>query len=766
MRGLLLSGVTLSVMTVVSGAALAQEGGDDVIMVTARRVAEDVQDVPVAMNVLSGEALRELNVADIKDITRTVPNLQILAAGSERSAVFIAIRGQSAADVTLTADSSVGLYLDGVNIPRVFGLSPGLIDLERVEVLKGPQGTLYGRNTTGGAISFVTRAPELGETGGFASVEAGSYNRIDASGAFNLPFGEDAALRVVARRTTQDGTGQDASGRDVNDEDNQYYRARFHWAVNDDVRFDFTADYTSAESGGQSQQILSLNGFPPRAGLSSPSNALFEIAAESGLSLADADLLASFAAAQALWEPYVGGPGRAGGDFYDTGSDLEQFNDVEAWGLGGTLRINLNDAWALQSITGVRHFKRTNLFDLDATPFLLLHPFQSSDSDFFSEELQLNYTGDRVDSILGVYYSHEEGQERGATRALEFINPNNPNRVLGDVTNSSWAIYGQGTFDITDTLRFTAGLRWTEEEKELVNQNSAGTPATCSVPTAVRDDPAVCASTNSDTFSDYSYLFGLDYRPNTNIMVYARTSRGFRGGGQNLRAGTTALTFDAFDPEIATDYEIGVKSDFASGRGRLNAALFRTDYQDIQRSIFVLNPATSAVTSVFQNAAEATIDGLEIDGEFDFTETFTVSGTMGWLDAGYEMFTDATRDRSDEPFATPEWTYSLAGRYERPTSFGSVLLRIDYDWWDDQVLRPSALIDADVTQEAFGLVSGRVSVNLDRSNTSISVFGRNLTDEQYIAGVVDLDSSLGWNVGFQGAPRTYGVEITKRWGGG
>ena len=744
------------------------------VLVTARKVEEDIQDIPVAVTALSGEELVDANVSNMMDLAKYVPSVEIYQGTGEQSAVTFSVRGQSQADILLTTDSSVGTYIDGVNVPRTFGLTPGLIDIQRVEVLKGPQGTLYGRNTTGGAVSLYTRAPDLSAPGGYVTGKVGNYALADFHGALNLPLIKDKlGVRLVARNTDRDGYGEDGAGRPLSEDNSEYFRGRLLWTPTPDFTADFTADYTNIDVGGPSSRILSLNGFPPRPDLTAPTSALYDIAAEAGLLTFDPTdpanqglLLAAFAQAQALWEQSL--PGNFSGDFYDHNGTFPTSSAVEMSSYALNLSYDLTDEWMIKSTTGYRQLDRLTAEDLDMTPYVLLHPTLFMNSEFFSEELQLSYTGERLDAIFGGFYSNEEGRDGSTTFALGAINPTNPNRQDGSVKNESIAAYAQFGYALTDRLDLTAGLRWTEETKGIVSRNSRGPDDAieCTIPAELLDTPGVCIASLEDKFSDWSYLLSLDYQLSDNILVYAKTARGFRGGGQNLRGSGNAASFDPFDPETVTDYEIGLKAESPDGRFRLNTAAYTTDYKDIQRTIVFTLPGGTAVVSNVQNAAAATISGFEAEAWYSVTDRFDVKGTVGYIDAGYDEFSDATGDRTDEAFAVPEWTYSLGARYTHPTSFGSVVANVDYSWRDDVIMRSTAFYDADVTQEAYGLLGARLAFNLDKWDASVAIFGTNLTDEEYLASAVDLEGSLGWNVGFVGAPMTYGIEFTKRFGGG
>lgn len=744
------------------------------IIVTARKVEEDIQDVPVAISAFSGSDLAEIGVVDMRELTRFVPGLTITTASGEPSAINVNVRGQSQADILLTTDASVGIYIDGVNVPRTFAISPGLLDLQRVEVLKGPQGTLYGRNTTGGAVGLYTRAPNMQELGGFLSVNAGEYGLRDISGAVDLPIVKDTfAARFLARNIQSDGYGRDGVGRKLGSQDTSYYRVNFQWQATPDLKVELMADRTDVATDGIVSRVVSLNGFPPRPGLPAPTNVLFAIAAESGLLTFNPQdpanqglLLAAFAQAQQIWENSISQ--NMGLGYHDSNATFPQGSQVESDSVALNITYDLSDAWQVKSTTGYRKLDRLNALDMDVTPFAILHPTLFTNSEFWSQEFQLAYGGDRLNSIVGLYTSHEDGTDGSTTFALAAINPNNPNRQRGDVTNESFAIYGQANYAMTDRLNLTGGLRWTEENKKLVSRNSVGPTGSiaCNVPPALLDQPGVCAATIKNKFSDWSYLLSADYAVSDTIMVYAKTARGFRGGGQNLRGTAAAASFDPFDPEIATDYEIGIKAETSDGRVRVNAAAYTTDYEGIQRSVVFVDPDSAAVVSSVRNAAEATISGFEVEAWAALTDRFSVNGTLGYIDAGYDKFADATGDLSDTPFDVPEWAYSVGARYNQPMSFGQLVARLDYSWRDDVVIRPPARNDADFTQKAYGLLSARIQLDFDAWDASLAIYGKNLTDEEYLTGGVDFDSSLGWNLGFMGPPRVYGIEFVKRFGGG
>jgi iron complex outermembrane recepter protein len=722
------------------------------VVVTARKRDENLQGVPVAVTAINSELLTERGVNDVRDLAKVAPGLTVTQSTVERHAFNISIRGQSS---VVTPDGTVGTYLDGVNVPYPFGVSPTLVDLERVEVLRGSQGTLYGRNTTGGAINIITRGPNLTDVGGFLTLKAGSFKRYDLSGAVDLPLiSNQLAVRLTANVVGQDGTGVDGEERDVNDDGSQYYRARVRWEPNDRFRAGLTADHTRIRDGGRASRLTSTNGFPPRDGLPLADAALFEVAAESGLITFDPEdpanqdqVVAALAEAQTILDSFTNGAGPGRSDFYDTGGTFRQFSNLDMTSVGLTLAYDITDDWQIKSTSGYRGLDREGQSDLDATPFTILHANQFITDDFYSQELQLNYTGERFHAIVGLYGSTQEGEDGSRSVAFAALAGDEPffQNVL--YTNDSWAIYGQADYDLTSQLTLTVGARWTEESKDSTFVSDGA------------EDTSLGA-----TFSDYSYLIGLDFKASEDLMFYGKVARGFRGGGINGPDDSGGPS--AYEPEITQEYELGFKADLLSNHVRINAAAYRTEYQDVQRVVLVSSAACNCTFQSTQNAAEATIQGLEAEIVARVTDRFTLTGAVGLVDAQYDKFEDETGDRSGEPFPIPEVTYNLSARYEHPVDGGQLVFRVDYAWLDDQVYRPQALDDAGVTQPAYGLVNARIALQLDRYDAEVALFGRNIGAKEYLGSALEFDDFFGFNLGFQGEPQTWGVEFTKRFGGG
>ncbi|MGQ2932277.1 MAG: TonB-dependent receptor, partial [Sphingopyxis sp.] len=350
------------------------------------------------------------------------------------------------------------------------------------------------------------------------------------------------------------------------------------------------------------------------------------------------------------------------------------------------------------------------------------------------------------------------GRDFSRATALGTINATNPNITDGFVKNSSWAVFGQFNYDLTDALRFTGGLRWTEESKELRSFNRSSGGAVCNIPPALQLG-GTCQAAFKDGFSDYSYLASVDWTLRPGLLVYARTARSFKGGGQNLRGTGSADSFAAFAPETVTDYEVGTKADLFDRRLRINAAVFQANYSDIQRTIVQASPG-GAIVSLVTNAARARIRGGELEVTAIPLDGLTLSGSVGVNDAKYLDFTDVTGDRSNEPFQFPKYSYRLGATYAAPLDFGELRLSVDWTWRSATQLVGSAIYRDSLRQPAYGLLGARASVDIESLNSQIAIFATNLTGKRYAVSAVQFDNSLGFNSLYAGEPQVIGVQLT------
>jgi iron complex outermembrane receptor protein len=754
------------------------------VIVTARRVEENLQDVPSSVSAVTGEMLAERSIKDLADIQKVAPNLFLQPAAAEPNSLTLAIRGQKQNDILMTLDASVAVYVDGMNLPRVLGLRGNLVDISRVEVLRGPQGTLYGRNSTGGALSLYTNDP----TDAYgASVEAryGNYDAWNVVGIANIPITEGLSLRLVGQRGQHDGYGHDGLGRELADESSTFLRGKLKAELGEKVTAVLSANYQRNRSGGHIFKLAGLapSPIPGVQGLPATAEAALETGAINTLQFLALTQPATYcrlvggcppaspgAAAAAAVTGLASATARlaslVGGDPYASGGTFRQFAHFKSASVSLDVRAELTEDISLRSISGYQEIDRSTAEDLDGSPFEILHPVLFAHDKFVSQELQLLGGDERFNWVAGAFFSYEDGTDGSTTVALARLNPTNPNQQFGAVTNVSRAVFGQANWQFAPKWTLSLGARYSSDKRKLESRNANATGCTVPAP-GVTDTPpgaSQCPRVFSDTFSDPSWLASLSYRPSDDILLYSKVARGYRTGGQNLRGSNNILTFGSFEPEKVTEYEAGLKSYLLDGRLRLNLAAYYDDYQNIQRSVIVPAASGAAVTIV-TNAAKGKIKGIEAEAVFRPTSQFSLTATAGLTDAKYDKFADLTGDRTHETFGVPKWTAGVSARYEIPLSAGELAFQLDYNWQDKVVLGPDAPNPEQVTQKSYGLLNGRISLKLDRWDAEVAVFGKNLTDEEYATGAVSLQRSLGFNNLIIGEPRTYGIEFRKRFGG-
>jgi iron complex outermembrane receptor protein len=757
-------------------AAPAATTGLQELVVTARRTEERLQDVPIAITAMTAKDLQQHSVREISEIQKTTPGLYVSSIASSARPKFV-LRGQTEADSRLTTDSSVGVYVDGVNIPRDYGLRSSFVDIAQVEVLKGPQGTLFGRNTTGGALNITTQHPTF-NFGGYVDALYGSYNNRQLTGAINIPIIQDRlAVRLVAQDIKRDGYGHDLLGRPVNDDDVISGRFEANAVLTSNVHFLLEADYMRQNTHGSSNPIvldqMMLNG-------NGATKALGEIAAELGLNPnSAADRLTAYNA----WKSYANR--YAAGDRYDDFTTLPLFDKVTAKGTSGTFNIDLR-GYTLKSITAYRYVSDSKLQDLDGTPFNLQETGGGTQDGVFSQEFQLISPQDqRLAWQVGAFYNREVGED------LFISNSNNAVASASDasvtdvgIINTSKALYGQANFKITDTVRFTGGLRYTQDTRAIDSHNRTdpayAIPADpssvvgkCSLLSPALGGPSFpnCSYNASVTYSAWTYLLSLDWRPKEGLMFYTSTSRGYRAGGWTEQANSAVITsqaqlaadFTPFAPETVTNYEVGIKSDWFERRLRIDAAAYYQDYDNIQQQIrdFIDNiPVT-----LIRNAAKAKIYGGELAVTARPISPLELDAGVGYVHAKYDSFfaKDAsgnTLNLSSQKFPLPEWQANFGGAYTWPLHEGDLVLTANYAWIDSVPLQPGAPTVSSVTQPAYGLLDARLAWQINRYDLNVAVFGKNLADTRYWTGATNLEGA-GWNIAFPGDPRTFGVQVRK-----
>jgi iron complex outermembrane receptor protein len=728
------------------------------VVVTARRVQERLQDVPVAVTVLSSEQLRANNVTTIKDLQSQAPSLFITTGGGGTSTASVGIRAQTQADTLLTTEPSVAVYVDNVPLPRQVGLRANLFDIDRVQVLKGSQGTLFGKNTTGGAVLFSTKSPSTRELGGYMNVAVGNYNYSQLSAAFNYPVIDDMlGVRVAAQKTKNTGFGRTATGEKMGNLNNESVRLSMLFTPTENIELRLSADNTRSRGGGNVIRTVWVNPI----GLNM-NGLLSEIATELGLRPTT-----SPENQRAAYDAFVAAA--TAGGARDNTSVAHQFGNLDVAGVMGDFSIRFSGL-TFRSISGHRWINREDLTVFDTVPFHILRVDLFQDDKSFTQELQLfNESTSRLSWIIGGYYNNERGHEGQISTSLFAINPtySRPDFI---VSNKSVAAFAQANFDVTRTLRLTGGIRYSKVKQEYIGFNRVelpvGNPISCAIPPVMRTPGQACQTNLSTSAQDPSYLASVDWKPSSDVMIYAKTASSFRGGGINPRGNATSVnSYDAFKPEKTTDYEVGLKGDFLERRLRVNAAAFLTNYRGIQRSTITF--INGAIANRTDNAAKATVKGVELELTAKPMEQLTLNASGSVVDPKYDEFADASGDRSHEAFPVPKTQFSFNATYAVPTQIGDVTLYASYRRLGKVVYNATVLFMDSVTQPAYELWDGRVSMKLRSApGAELAVFAKNITNKTYITQVTGFDRTFGFNTAFPGEPRTYGVELRYSFGGG
>ncbi|WP_394696856.1 TonB-dependent receptor [Pseudoxanthomonas japonensis] len=693
----------------------------DSVKVTARKREETLQDVPVAVTAFTPETLDKLNIKDLGDLDAQVPNLTVYAARGSTSTVTAYIRGVGQADPLWGVDPGVGIYLDDVYIARPQGALLDVFDVERIEVLRGPQGTLYGKNTIGGAIKYISRGlPQ--ETTGFASVTVGNYNQLDVKAALGGEIGgKDSGLRgrVSVASMNRDGFGTNTfTGQDVSDKEINAMRMQLGAYSQDDFDVQVAFDYMDDQSGVRGAKMLAPN---PLAPAYPPTD-----------------------------------------DRYDIRSGMKNINDTEMKGASITANWRPNDDWAFKYVAAKRESDTETNIDFDTTPRPLVDVRAFYSDSQVSQEFQANYDGGgRARGVMGLYWFNGDA---GGQVLNYFWNPllatSLTNPLFGDtqgvVNTKSVALYADWTFDLTDRLTLDVGARYTDEDKHAValNRFYTSTAYETSWGTAANFDKTV-------NFKNVSPKVSLDYQITPDIMIYGLASRGFKSGGYNIRANTTAVprSGEPFDDEQVDSFEIGSKMSFLDQRLFLNLSAFHNKYEDIQLSVFTsytLPNGSQSFFGDFTNAGKGTVNGVEVEYQFLPTANWLISGNLAWLDAKYDEFISGGVNIADTQYFTnaPEFSGALNVEYRTDLANGGNLsARVGYSYQSE--VWPTTDLSPAIKQDGYGLVNAGVIWKVNDA-WSLSLQGTNLADEEYRTTGYNI-AAYGVLTGFYGPPRQYSL---------
>ncbi len=758
-------GLAFSLIMPALVAAQEPASGLQEVVVTAQKRAESLQDTPIAITALTGESIEQFARDDVAGLAFATPSLAYSEAGGEAQ---LYIRGVGSNLFTVGADPSVAMNLDGIYLGRAnMGLTQ-FLDVERVEVLRGPQGTLYGRNATGGAINIISRMPTE-EFEGYGSLGFGSFDRRELRAALSGPLSERWSARVAVRGLKDDGYTDDidpAGSNQLDDNDLKAVRSVLRWR-GDSLSATLIGDYSEFDNGNTSIRPADNLGLAQTAGAVVPA------------------------------------------DFHTERNNTPSFFEWQTGGITLNVEWQLADAIDVTWVSGFRSWDSDFLFNTDGTEIEITRTTQVYDTKQYSTELRFNGSHDWGKWIAGAYYLDEDkfgalglvranqtGPAGGAALDPAFV----PRSFIIPAQNDgeAFAFFGQVDYALADAFTLTAGIRYSEESKDDLNTQCTLLPDTelLGLFSTRPCGPNIARREASETWSAWTPKFGVEWRPTTDALLYASYTKGFKSGGFNDFQPSNPV----YDPEFIKSYEIGAKTEWLDNRLRVNATAFYYDYSDLQVTAF-LNSLT-----VTTNAADATVQGLELEVEAQPVERLNLSASVTWLDAEYDEFdavygtcrlnnylldpvncttvpvstpmnpTGAYTRQIDASGNTlnnaPEWKANASARYGIPLGTGelSLFAQIAYQ---DRVFFNNPANDPNASQDAVTVLDARIGYVTGSGAIEVGAYGKNLTDEDYFHNIVQFTStsdarndifSIGNALGYGAPGRTWGVEFTYRFG--
>ncbi|MYH32571.1 MAG: TonB-dependent receptor plug domain-containing protein [Gammaproteobacteria bacterium] len=710
-----LAALTVGCMMVAANVT-AQENVLEEIIVTAEKREASIQDTALAITAVSGDLLENGGLDEIEDLSLDVPSLVFSRAGGEAQ---LYIRGVGTNLFGIGQDSSVAVHQDGVYQGRAqMGLTQ-FLDVERVEVLRGPQGTLYGRNATAGVINIIHRAPG-DEPEGYVNLKLGNFNRYDGEAAYGGPIGDNAGFRLAVRYGSDGGFTEDLDprgGDEVDGGETMAARATVTFAVSDTVNAKIIGDYTDFD--GDNRTIR-------------PRGDLHRSAAEG---------------AQAL------------PDFDQTRNEVDSFQKWTIRGVTAEVTADLGAGLSLTSITGYRHFEDSFRFNTDGTEIFVTQTHFERHTDQRSQELRLACDCPDYEWIAGLYYFGEDKEEALGLPAINFGGAFN---IFATNETTAWAGFGELTWHFSDRLDGIVGVRYSSEEKD--DWNLRGLTGGNFDGLFGASDPRAFSFSfpprmTTDDWNAFTPKLGLKYDYSDDIMIYGTLTRGFKSGGTNSLSGDPA-----FDPEYLWSLEVGSKSTLADGRAIANASAFYYDYTDLQVSTFAEG------TVRVRNAAEATVVGLELDVSAVLSDQFTWDSSAMLLNAEYDKFvtrygTQVLDVAGNAMVNAPEVSLTSTLSYSADVGPGtfSAMAQIAYR---SEVFH-SQFNEAEVGQDSVMLANVRAGITF-LNGVEVAFVVRNLLDEEYYQNSVRFTSlndrskdltGIGAALGYPGEGRSMALQL-------
>lgn len=743
------SSVFLTLITPVNGNAdLLEE-----ITVTAQKREENLQDVSVSVTAFSSDTLNDIGLSSSNELGQYIPGVEIAASsGNQQAKTFI--RGSGAVDFSANTETTVGVYLDEVYLQNTFMHTMQTFDLERIEVLRGPQGTLYGRNATGGAINYITAKPTQ-DLSGYAKAGYGSFDAVKIEGAVSGGLTDTLAGRAAFTSNKDKGWMKGRTnipgtvGGDLNATDYYSGRVTLQWDPADNLTLVWSAYGAKDKSDSFSYQHV---------GAVDP----VTFGRCDGSSRSDCVNFGQFIAdGTQVNPPYQDPDGvEENGDTTEGDFNLTDTVDNESWGT--MLRIDREfESFTLTSITAYNDYSREYWADDDGSPYTLNHNFYSHETDGWSQELRFaSNTDGPLEWLVGFYYAEDE---LDAFNIYEF---NVFSVFTTDQTfhqeRESAAVFGNIGYQLNEELKLTLGLRFTEDKTSMEHQSNTFDPAWPQGFGGGLNDTFSNAfdpgTKDSETWENFSWKLGIDYTPNENWLLYATIGTGYKSGGINVGFGDPA-EFNIFNEENMLAYEVGFKSTLWDGRARFNMSAYYYDYEDLQ----VFDQVSGAFSPIFvvSNAPESDYYGFE--GEFILSpvEGLQIMLGVSHLKNEFGTFVRQTTGQDltgESNVYSPEWKFLGTARYEWDVpTLGDGRMAVAVNWsWTDELFHELENSD-DFRAKQHWLLGGRVSWYSQNEKLEVALWGKNLSDTEYRVNSFNYVSS-GWVTSVPNPPRTYGIE--------
>ncbi|MFC4313143.1 TonB-dependent receptor [Steroidobacter flavus] len=720
--------------------------GLEEVLVMARRREESLQEVPLAITAMGTEDLEMRGIDSTEGLNRMVPNVVIASTN---------FFGRQGGSFRMRGLPNVGIYVDGIASNSSAGTLMNIVEVDRVEVLRGPQGTLFGKNVIGGAIQYITKRPQ-DTFGGRVKSTIGSYDRFDVSANVDLPLSDTFHTKITAAKLSRDGFVPSTTiDKRFGSQNDTTGRLDLLWEPSDSFNWRFAAGYDDMRTNGNPSTVWALN--PVCVGDPNPP-ANFPGGAPNFPCIYEA-------AGLPINQEYVYGAREE----RKTASD---YNGPELYtkskSFSTEINYELNDAWALKGIGSRREIRTTAYADFDGTPYHIFDGANYSEPEETTAELQFLFSGDRFHGTNGLYYYNNETYGRRINWLANDLKLEvNPARnalasayvggfffaptidQLSYTKTEGWAVFAEWTYDVTDKFSITAGARYNEDEVTNAQYTpKTAVPAACCSPVLsveTNGGPARAGTALGDKWTNIAPRLSFQYQWTPEVMTYLTYSEGFNQGGVNNVNGLAI----GFDPETLKNYEIGLRSDLFDRRLRFNASVFYGQYQDIQVSEEII-PRFPTTT----NAGEAEVKGIEIEGVVLVSDNFTINYGLGWLDSEYTDLGTSTAIPLGARFPyAPEKSYSIGAQYDLQLASGGMTFRTDYGWQDE--VDTAADIQKSVIP-AYGLLSARIVYTPPNGKWDVSLFGSNLTNEYYRINGFYIPTDQMDN-GTLGRPREWGL---------